>query len=458
MKCLALDIGSSSLKGAVLDVAKREISHIESRPFPDPIEGLPTQWFEVELPAVLAAARDIITALLVVAPEAERLYCSGQMGGLVLIDAHGRPLSNYLSWRDQRSLATEADGRSLLDRVRCRLGDDLFEGLGRELQPGSTTTLLCWLHAHDKLPAEAVIISIGDYIVGALCGSRPRMHVTHAIGMLDLETLDWHREAFAQLGLGHVTLPELVRDVRCVGSFEHRGRHIDCYGAYGDQQCALAGAGLQPGELSINVSTGSQVSRRTRTLSRGSFQSRAYFFGDQLQSITHLPAGRSLNVLVDLVTEVAAAAGVPAADPWKIINGLIGECGGDSDQQAAGDLQVDLSFFAGPLGLTGSIRNITTENLSVSRLFDAAFRAMAENYNHCASWLDPGRSWSQLVLSGTLAREGTRLRQYLAEQFAVPMRDSGEEETLLGLLELASISSAVASTPTITSREPRHAV
>jgi len=456
MKCLALDIGSSSLKGAVLDVTRREISHIESRPFPAAIEGLPAQWFEVELPAVEAAARDIIIALLSVAPDAERLYCSGQMGGLVLVNEHGRPLSNYLSWRDQRSLAPEADGRSLLEHARLQLGDELFESIGRELQPGSTTTLLAWLVARNELPSGAVPISLGDYVMGALCGSRPRMHVTHAIGMLDLVSLDWHREAFERLGLGHVTLPQLVHSIECAGSCELGGQQLECFGAYGDQQCALAGAGLEPGELSINVSTGSQVSRRTKTVSSGNFQSRAYFFGDRLQTITHLPAGRSLNVLVDLVTEVATAAGTPTKDPWRTINRLTSNL----DELPAGEsgLQVDLSFFAGPLGSTGNIRNITTENLSVGQLFDAAFRAMAENYDRCASWLDPERSWSQLVLSGTLAREGSRLRQYLAERFPVPIRDSRDEETLLGLLELASSRSPDASTPTISTKEPHHAL
>jgi sugar (pentulose or hexulose) kinase len=457
MKCLALDIGSSNVKGAVLDVERRVLSHIVSRPFPDPVRGLPPSWFEVDHRAVEAAARDIINTLLGAAPDARRLYCSGQMGGLVLVDERGRPLSNYLSWRDQRSLATESDGHTLLARVRAQIGDVLFEALGRELQPGSTTTLLFWLNEHGLLPGGAVPVSIGDYVLGALCGCVPRMHVTHAIGMLDLEALDWHHGAFNRLGLGHVPLPRLIRGIDCVGSFKNAGQLIECYGVYGDQQCALAGAGLQQGELSINVSTGSQVSRRTSTLSRGNVQSRAYFFGDLLQTITHLPAGRSLNVLLDLVTEVAAAAGSPTSDPWHVINRLTGEV--DRAKASKPELQVDLSFFAGPLGTTGNISGITTDNLSVGRLFDSAFYAMADNYDRCASWLDPERSWSQIVLSGTLARVGSRLREYLNERFPVPMRDSNEEETLLGLLELASTSIHGGSIPaTSTCGDPHHAV
>lgn len=455
MKCLGLDIGSSSLKGAVLDVERGEVTHISCRPFPEAISGLPRQWFEVEPAAIENSARDLINGLLESAPDAERLYCSGQMGGLILVDQESRPLSNYLSWRDQRSLAAEYDGRPLLAEVRERLGEELFESLGRELQPGSTTTLLYWLNKYGKLPAGSVPVSVGDYVIGALCRSSPRMHVTHAIGMLDLKMLDWHRAAFAALGLEHVALPQLERDVVPAGSFDHRGQAIDCYGAYGDQQCALAGAGLRTGELSINVSTGSQVSRRTKRLGRGNFQSRAYFFGDRLQTITHLPAGRSLNVLVDLVTEVATAAGSPIADPWQVINKLTGETAPRSGDDG---LATDLTFFSGPLGSEGGIRNITTENLSVGALFDAAFYSMAENYDRCASWLDPERSWKEVVLSGALARSGTRLRHYLAQRFAVAMRESRDEETLLGLLELASHSTRNASTPDVSSRKSPHAV
>jgi sugar (pentulose or hexulose) kinase len=255
------------------------------------------------------------------------------------------------------------------------------------------------------------------------------MHATHAIGMLDLTSGEWHRRAMEQIGLGDFTLPELSHTESCVGEWKHASQTLQVFGSYGDQQCALRGAGLQPNELSLNISTGSQVSRRTTSFQPGRYQSRKYFFGDTLDTVTHLPAGRSLNVLVDLLTEVAHAQGIALEHPWDTINSLV-------DAEADTDLEVNLAFFQGPLGNRGRIENLTTENLSVGTLFLAAFRAMADNYLRIAERFST-MDWTGVVLSGGLTQKVPRLRSLLKDRFTVPLRESAGEETLAGLLDIA---------------------
>jgi sugar (pentulose or hexulose) kinase len=201
------------------------------------------------------------------------------------------------------------------------------------------------------------------------------------------------------------------------------------FGSYGDQQCALRGAGLQRDELSLNISTGSQVSRRTTSFQPGRYQSRKYFFGDTLDTVTHLPAGRSLNVLVDLLTEVARAQGIVLEHPWETINSLV-ESVDDTD------LEIDLAFFQGSLGNRGSIENISTGNLSVGTLFMAAFREMADNYVRISERFS-SMDWKGVVLSGGLTQKAPRLRSLLKDRFSVPLRESAAEETLAGLLDIA---------------------
>ena len=41
MRCLGLDVGSSSIKGAVLDLERRAVGAVVSEPFPAPVAGLP---------------------------------------------------------------------------------------------------------------------------------------------------------------------------------------------------------------------------------------------------------------------------------------------------------------------------------------------------------------------------------------------------------------------------------
>jgi sugar (pentulose or hexulose) kinase len=352
------------------------------------------------------------------------------MGGTILVNGDGEPLSNYLSWRDQRTLQVLADGQTTLDQIRQRWPTEVMNSLGNELQPGSTTSLLCWLSQQGELPGDAVPATIADFVLGRLCNVQPRMHVTHAIGMLDLRTGQWHREAFDRLGLNKLRLPSLSHDVEPIGRLTRQGRSMEVYGAYGDQQCALYGAGLQRGELSLNISTGSQVSLRTDQFQPGRYQTRMFFEGDWLNTVTHLPAGRSLNVLVDLLTELAAAEGIMLQNPWQHILHKTAEI-------KVSSLEADLAFFAGPLGDSGCIRQITTENLSVGYLFHAAFRAMADNYARCADWLDPQRRWNSVVLSGGLTQSAPVLKEMLQQRFTAPFRESSGEETLLGLMQLA---------------------
>jgi hypothetical protein len=171
------------------------------------------------------------------------------------------------------------------------------------------------------------------------------------------------------------------------------------------------------------------VSRRVPRFEPGNYQSRKFFFGDYLDTVTHIPAGRSLNVLVDLLTELATAAGVSLADPWKTIQRKVAETG-DSD------LQVDLAFFRGPLGDRGRIDRITTDNLHVGGLFLAAYRSMADTYARLAERF-PHADWQAIVLSGGLTKNAPRLRDLIGERFSAPLRESNDEETLLGLLDIA---------------------
>jgi len=430
MKALGIDIGSSSIKGAVLDLSSLTVMTPVARPFPSPIEGLPTGWVEIDPIAVVHAVDDVLSSLIEQAPDATWLGFSGQMAGLILLDDQARPLTNYVSWQDQRSTETSGDGKSLLDRIRDTWKDaGLLADLGNELQAGSTTTLLAWHREANQLPRHAIPANIADFVIAYRVGHPIPMHATHVIGMLDLSHGGWHHQAFEQLGLRDFAFPELSQTESCVGEWKHSGKTLRVFGSYGDQQCALRGAGLQRDELSLNISTGSQVSRRTTSFQPGQYQSRKYFFGDTLDTVTHLPAGRSLNVLVDLLTELAHAQGIVLEHPWDTINSLV-------DALEDTDLEIDLAFFQGPLGNRGRIGNISTGNLSVGTLFLAAFRAMADNYLRIAERFSP-MDWTGVVLSGGLTQKVPRLRSLLKDRFAVPLRESAGEETLAGLLDIA---------------------
>ncbi len=431
MLCLGLDVGSTTVKGAVLDLERGEVRSILKEPFPAPLTGLPAGHCEIPPAEIVSVVQGMISRLLREAPAARALFCSGQMGGMVLVDSSGRALTTYLSWRDQRTLQSPTAEGTSLDAIKAIWrGNELIE-VGQELQAGSVSSLLYWLAENKQLPANAMPATVADYVLGQLCGTQPQMDPTQAIGLLDLRVGTWHRPAFDALGLADVRWPQLADPRTPMGTCTIDGHVLRCYPSFGDQQCALRGVGLTRDELSLNVSTGSQVSRRTGKFEPGPYQTRRYFGGDFLNTITHLPAGRSLNVLFDLLTELSRAEGITLNRPWETISQ-------SAARNDAGGLQANLAFFSGPLGSQGSIDGITTENLSVGNLFHAAFRNMADNYSLCAARLCPELTVSGIAVSGGLTRSVPILKQLIQDRFPIPLRESVEsEETLLGLLEIA---------------------
>jgi sugar (pentulose or hexulose) kinase len=434
MRCIGIDIGSSSIKGGILDLAAGRVERTARVPFPEPVAGLPPGFHEVPAEAIVEGARHVLASLLRAAPDARQLRVSSQMGGVVLVDGQGRPLTRYLSWRDQRTLRP-APGRAapLLDELRAGWSDAQFEELGKELKPGSTTALLRWLALHGLLPAGAMPATIGDHVVAALCGALPRMHRTNAIGLVDLRRDAWHHEAFEAAGIGGLRWPALASEDEPVGRVVLDGHVLDGFAAIGDQQAALRGIGLGPSELSINCSTGSQVSHATPDFRPGDCQTRCWFGGAFLNTVTHVPAGRSLAVLEALLTELPRAAGLDMSASWKLIAAAT-----EAGEDGSAGLSCDLGFFASAMGDRGRIEGITTENLTAGNLFRAAFDFMADSYAECARRLSAAPSWDRLAISGGLVQAFPALRRRIAARFGLPMREVAEqEETLMGLLALA---------------------
>ena len=251
-----------------------------------------------------------------------------------------------------------------------------------------------------------------------------------AHGALHAEKLNWHQTVLAKLLSTAWPGPMYAARAMWSQRLTIGSRSIPCYTPVGDFQASLLGALLQEDELSLNISTGSQVSMIAPQLEYGNFQNRP-FFDRRLRTITHIPAGRSLSVLVKLLTEIPTAHSDARDDAWTYISQAV-------ERSDSSPLQVDLAFFASSFGDRGAITNIKEEYLTVGHLFLAAFANMAANYQQAARRLSPDESWQNLVFSGGLAQKFPALRKTILSNFRCPYRVCAvEEDTLLGLLVLA---------------------
>jgi sugar (pentulose or hexulose) kinase len=437
MPYIGIDLGTSFIKGAVLDLDRLCVGSAKRVPGPSPLAGLPSLHTEFSPESFVAATSQIIEELLAEAPDCQGVLMCGQMGGLVLVSPQGKAISNYISWLDRRLLEPHPSVHSSwYGALLARLTPADWIDLGREIRPGTPLSYLFWLkETGGSIPVGLIAATLPDFVLARLCGTSPATHASNAVGAINIRTGDWHFSLFERLGLGHVRWPALREIDEPAGEVRVAGHRLTCYSPVGDHPCALVGALLDFEELSLNISTGSQVSLRSRRPEPGDYQTLPFFDGQFLHRISNLPAGRALNALVGLLSELAEAEGVTLHDPWDYI-------GKAAAAKTTSELRARLSFFPTPVGDSGSLTNIREENLTVGDLFRAAFMNMAENYHSSALRLSPGQSWRRLVLSGGLPQRLEVLRYLIAEKFRCEYcLCSAAEDTLQGLLALALVAS-----------------
>lgn len=451
MRYLAIDLGSSFLKGAVLDLAQGSCEASQRMPTPERLASTPAGCFEISPDALCDAVSVMLDRLLEVAPGAQGLVMCTQMHGIVLTNARGEPRSNAITWQDQRGSfrmieagsASGQGGMSYAEWLQERLSPELRMRLGNELRPGVPISTLAWLAQEGGLPDEELhVVSLPDYVLSRLSQQPAIVDVTNAAsyGLFDVEQGAWSDVALEVAGLIRFRLPRVVLEpdeLRDCYHLNFKGTMLSCPAPVGDHQCALLGSLLREGELSVNVATGSQVSVVCREFNAGDYQVRPYFEGRFLHTVTHIPAGRSLNVLLQLLTELASRAGTPVADPWTLVQEAVEEI--DST-----DLKIDMSFFQNRRNRSGggAVTEITEENLTLGHLFRAAFGQMAADYKAQASRLPGADELSGIVFSGGIAHKVPLLRQLTADGFGIPDRLSPTvDDTMNGLHILAMVAS-----------------
>lgn len=460
MALIGIDLGTSFLKGAILNTETLRPEHVEREPFPEPLPGLPAVFREYDVEAIVASVKALIARLGRLASPCEGILFSTQMHGFVLTDERGNPRSNLLTWLDQRVTLPHPSGKgSFFDVMLSRLtAEEIRELGGTELRPGLPAGSLFWMVENGKLPSgkspsgKLMPVALGDFVAARLAGVRPVTELTnaHSHGAMNILTSGWHRGVIEKLGLGGLAWPEILVQGTVIGHLHLEGRQVPLFTPIGDFQAAAVGALLEPDELWLNISTGSQVSLPRDEPELGPFQTRPFFDGKYLVTVTTIPAGRALSSLVKLLSELAVAEGHTLADPWSYISRAAA---------AASDpvMQANIAFFAGAVGDRGSLSNLREEELTVGHLFRAAFRNMADNYRECAGRLTPSPNWQRLVFSGGLVQKMDLLRQLICERFAVPYRFCPvAEDTMLGLLVLGLAFTGRASSIADATRQVRN--
>ncbi len=434
MSLIGIDLGTSFIKAGILDLETLQVKQVRRVPFPSTLAGWPALYREFDPNDILTAVKTVLSDIAPFAEDCEGVVMCTQMHGVVFTTERGEARSNLTTWQDQRVLEAHPAGGTYFDVMKQRLSTDEIRQMGNELRTGLPIGLFFWMAEQGKLPEPALVpASLADYVIANLCDTVPSTETTNAmaLGLLNLETMDWHHDVIQKLGLSGLRLPEIKPHGAVSGWLDWQGRRIPCYTPIGDYQCAILGALLHDDELSLNISTGSQVSLLKPEVTFGDFQTRPFFDGRFSITVTHIPAGRALNALVKLLSELATVQGINLAEPWEYITQ-------EAEKVTSTKLQAQLAFYSSACGDEGALTHLREEELTVGHLFHAAFESMAENYWGFAKRLSPELAWNGLVFSGGLAQKIDFLRKMICDRFGTTTYRLSPvaEDTLMGLMAL----------------------
>ncbi len=386
---LVVDVGGTFLKGLVYEAGSKNCESI-SRVALSPIKAQ-SDGGQVIDPSENVEA--VLTLLRRITPSNGRcigIGVTGQMHGVVVVDDLYEAKTPIYTWRSNIARMSDPDIRVTIEELQNDLGSEVIKELGNELRTGIPLQTLTGLNRSGRLGHSNCVLSLISFVALSL-STKSRVNLIHssdaaAFGLFDVRSNSWHDTAIKVLGLQNLNFPDVTSRIESVGW----STEFDCpvYVAIGDHQTNLAGVELGHNEVSINLATGGQVSRIAQVPSPA-MQTRPYFDGQFLHTVTHIPAGRSLNVLVSLFSYFHCGS---TDDLWDRIQEA-------TAIRSETSLIVDNSFFESPFGSRGSISNITEDNFSVGDLFRAACNSIGKKVHESLTLIDPDRN-ADIVLSG----------------------------------------------------------
>ena len=432
-KFVAVDIGSSFVKAALFDVSSPAVlEHIkEAAPCKLPNDN-PNK-FEVKANLYVEIVTKILKDLSAKYNDLQGLILSTQMHGFVYekqIDDD--PL--YISWQDQRCIDLMPDSQlSFLDYLKSIISPEKMESCGVYLKPSmGFCNLYAMLKADPSIKRDGRLYTLGSYISYKLTGNNVCHRQNAApLGLVNIAENKWNYELLELAGIPEIKLPELAKsDSEVVGRFKINGADISVYPDFGDQQISVLGSNLQDNEALINIATACQVICKSDSIDKGLFETRPYFAGSYIKTISNMPSGRGLDVIINFIkdtVEKVSGKEIKAADIWNAVH--------DSYQKDSHGLTVDPRFYATYDHMTGgAISHINSSNLRISNIFASLFDEMAKTYWQTIQTLTDKEKLTKIICAGGVSWRLPELLEKIRETALKPCTLSPmEDEALIGL-------------------------
>jgi gluconokinase len=196
---LGVDIGTTSTKAVLFSENGAVIStHHKGYPLMSPTPAIAEQDPDEIFRAVIEAIKGAINKGNINPKDVEFTSFSSAMHSVIAVDQNGKPLTQCITWADSRS----ADWA---DKIKKDLnGLEIYRRTGTPIHPMSPLAKLAWLRSdHPEIFSKTYkFIGIKEYVFYQLFGEYVVDYsIASAMGMFNLQDLDWDKEALEVAGI-----------------------------------------------------------------------------------------------------------------------------------------------------------------------------------------------------------------------------------------------------------------
>jgi xylulokinase len=266
MYWLGLDVGTGGSRALLVDAHGRvqysfTSPHEEMR-MAKPLwaEQDPDDWWRAGQAAIAGVMREAAAE----ASDIAAIGLTGQMHGLVLLNAQSKVIRSALIWCDQRS-------QKQVDFVNATLGrDTILRAIANPVLTGFTLPKLLWVRDHEPQKFEAIrkFLLPKDYLRFKLTGDYAT-DVSDASGtaIFDIVHRTWSKVVMEGLGLDRSILPRAYESSEITGQLTAEAAAatglragIPVVAGAGDQAASAIGNGItKPGTMSCTIGTSGVV-------------------------------------------------------------------------------------------------------------------------------------------------------------------------------------------------------
>ena len=466
---LAVDIGTTSICVLAMDAVEARILVCRSASNDSNISQLVPGRHEqspVAIQRIVEMLLEQVIGDLRVHPSRYKyirgIAVTGQMHGVLLLDKHLQPVSNLVTWQDQRTLS---GSEAVLEQFADAAGS--AGRCGCLLKPGYGGLTLHWLGKKNDYAAlirkgEVTMAGVTDFVVAQLCGklvTDPTMAASW--GILNIGSSAWDEQRLDSLQIPLELLPQICDSATPVATLlpGHAVRwglsdNVQVCTGLGDNQATVIATGsVLPGNCVINIGTGAQISLTGNQLSyKRGLEIRPLVQGSFIQVGSSLCGGWAYANLAKFFQSVVTqltGTGISLEGVLNRMNVLAQNAAPDTDGLTYNLVHVKDNYKTAYEGI--NTRNFTPGNLSRATV-DGIIRELYYFYE-----LAGYPEISRLFIGGNAVKFNSLFSETIVSMWKMtPVLTGLDEEAAAGAAYLAAVNMSMMSDSYLLSRKPAH--